>query len=96
MSHEHLRNLPYHARIADSQLIISIGLTTLCFAAMNADDMGDIEVKDENLFANAILAQLEKTDENGFNPIQRAIDAAAWNACEQDGSGIELKEETHE
>lgn len=83
--------------IVDGELVISIGISTLCFAIDHSPEMWNEEedkprITDEAGFAHDILEQLTREEEDGTTPVHRMFDAAAARAIEYGSGNIEINE----
>ena len=80
--------------ITGGKLEISIGVEALAVAVEGGPMFEDgTKVTDPDLFAKELLQALQDEDEQGTNPIHRAIDAAAEAAVEWGAEGIRLPED---
>ena len=75
-------------------LLISIGVSALCTAVkagpgFEADDGPQLVITDEDVFVRAIVAELEREEEDGSTRIHRMLDGAAEEALEQGAEGVE-------
>lgn len=78
-------NAPLSARIENGQLVISVGVKTLAFAASNSPEqyMAGWKITDADGFAKDVLADLLSESENGEHTISRMLDQACGNAADQ-------------
>lgn len=85
------RNQPLEMKVEDEVLIISIGVSTLCYAVQQ--ELHDVSIHDEDAFVKDFLIELEREDEEGSNSIHRAFDEAANNAVEEGSPAVTLSDE---
>lgn len=86
--------------IDGDRLVISIGISALCFAATRGPYFdaiyGDTEqepvITDEDAFAKAIVTELRCEEEDGTTLVHRMFDKAAERAVESGCEGIEIPE----
>jgi hypothetical protein len=80
------------AVIQNGEVIIRIPIATLPLAMSGACDLQAIEpryeVTDAELFARALVRELNKDDEQGTTRIHRMLDAAMNEAIEQGAEGV--------
>lgn len=89
-----------HVDIIKGRLVISIGISALCFAATRGpyfDDIcartsQDIIVTDQDAFAKEILRELRREEEDGTTLVHLMLDKAAERAVENGAEGIEIPE----
>lgn len=80
-------NEPLKIEVADGRLVISIGVSTLAYAAAHSpefdcEDGSLLAVKDEEQFARHTACELEREEEDGTTPVHRILDEAAGRAAE--------------
>lgn len=79
---------PLKVEIDESRLVISIGVSTLAYAAQNCPTMGGaLKVTDPARFARAVRRELMGDDEIG-TPVQKMLDQAFEDVIELDGGGF--------
>ena len=85
------RKLPLDVRIAHGQLIISVGVETLCHAVSEGRryGMGEINITDSHMFVSALMNELTDEEEDGSTLIHRMLDEAATKAIENGAEGAE-------
>lgn len=84
--------------IEKGRLVISIGVSTLCFAATRgpyfdglvADRGKEPTITDEDAFAKAIMSELRCEAEDGTTLVHLMLDEAAKEAIEAGCDGIEI------
>lgn len=89
-------NKALKVQIVNGELVISIGISTLCFAIDHAPEMWNEKedkprITDEAGFARDILEQLTREEEDGTTPVHRMFDAAAARAIEYGSANVELE-----
>lgn len=79
------KDKPLNIEIKDGELVISIGINTLAFAAKHHRDWPEgMEIKNCLKFAKHIVGELNNNeDETGATLIHRAFDEAALNVIEK-------------
>lgn len=85
------RNQPLEMKVEDDVLIISIGISTLCYAVQQ--ELHDVSIHDEDAFVKDFLVELQQENEEGSNAIHLAFDKAANNAVENGSPGVTLAED---
>lgn len=94
------QDAPLTVRVEDDQLVIRIGLAVLADAPRqhndwrNDDDEPRLTVTDATVFANEIVAALQREEEDGTTPVHVMLDDAITYVVEQGGEGIELGEDS--
>jgi hypothetical protein len=78
--------------IIDGKFVITAGVELVIFAVTHGieNNIFDLNITDEDLFAKGILSALRATEEDGTNLIHRAFDKAAIDAIENGCEGVEL------
>ena len=89
------RDAPLRCVIEDNQLVIRIGVATLVYAVnvgLNDEypEGQEPQVTDEDVFAAAILEQLEREDDEGTTCVHILLDEAAKAAIEDGCEGVWL------
>lgn len=77
-------------------ITISVGATTLAFAAKNIPNTGwaadAVTIANEEVFLRAVLKELQRESvEDGLTLVHRMVDAAILRAIEQGCEGVSLK-----
>ena len=78
--------------IKDGRLLIAIGVETLAFAITHNPEL-KINVTDPDGFANDLLSNLEREQEDGTTPVHLLLDKAANEAAENGSEFIKLDDE---
>lgn len=87
-----MRDAPLKTELKDGQLIISIGVDTLCHAAKVVNP--DIEFTDKDAFSGQIVEILSMEDhENGQTQVTLMLDDAIEFAISNGAPGIEYEHE---
>ena len=90
------RTAPLTITIADGVLTIALGVETLKTALEGTDTFNDgsndYVVAEPDVFAAAVVEQLQDEDEIGGTAVHRMLDAAAHAAIEDGCEGIETEE----
>lgn len=86
---------PLQIEIRDNQLILSIGLDTLAWAAENHPDRYDGEndrwlytINDHVVFANDVLTELKDEEEDGTTLVHRMLDEATMRAISNGSQAV--------
>lgn len=88
------RQQPLECYIFDGRLVISIGVETLRHAIalspymLNFENPGEPKIIDVDVFAEDLLDELEREEEDGTTLIHRALDKAAERAIENGSEGV--------
>lgn len=87
-----MRNAPLQTEIKDGQLVISIGVDTLCHAVSigRSYGMGEITVSNNDVFANELLNELNDESEDGSTAVHRMLDDAASQAIENGADDLRI------
>lgn len=85
-----MKKSPLKLQIKDGELIISIGIDTLCFATQS--EILDFKIINNIGFAKDILNELESEEEDGTTLVHRMLDSAANNAIENGSEFVEESE----
>lgn len=96
-----MKNTGLEISIAEDELIIRVGISTLCNAirlcpyidnfVMDHDgDESSVVINNELLFAKAIVAALEEEEEDGSTLVHRMLDTAAEAAIDDGCEGIDF------
>jgi hypothetical protein len=90
----HDNDIPLKSQIIDGQLIISIGVNTMAWAAEQSDDLGfiSLEVVNKAEFARDIQRELNEESEDGSTMITRMLDKAVIQTIEQGSIAIRTEE----
>lgn len=84
---------PLEVEIFEGVLRITIGVSTLGFAAKHIPNTGwdedHLKVTDESVFAEEILRELQREQENGTTLVHRMLDQATLRAIEQGCEGVD-------
>lgn len=86
---------PLHVEIVGDRLVISIGISTLCFTVARQDAFDEeplFKVIDEDVFAEEIATALCREEEDGSTKVTRMLDAAAVAAWENGAEGLEYND----
>jgi len=86
-----MKDAPLNARIEDGELVISIGIDTLCHAVEvgRSYGMGEITIHNRDVFIKEILTELNDESEDGSTMIHRMLDDAASQAIENGAEGAD-------
>lgn len=86
-----MRDAPLKTEIKDGQLVISIGVNTLCYAVSvgRSYGMGEISIIDSDVFAGELLQELNDESEDGSTAVHRMLDDVASQAIENGAEGAE-------
>lgn len=95
------RNVGLEVEIIEGVLVISIGVETFGSVVQFNDDLTEVydektgefrsaRVTDADLFAEAILYELNAESEDGTTIVHKMFDQAVENAIENGAEGIEL------
>ena len=86
-----MRDAPLKTELKDGQLVISIGVDTLCYAVSEGRSygMGEISISDNDVFAGELLHILNDESEDGSTVVHRMFDDAASQAIENGAEGAE-------
>lgn len=86
---------PLRIEMRDNQLIISIGLDTLAWAAENHPDLYDDEndrglykINDHIVFAKDVITELKDEEEDGTTLVHRMIDEATMRAISNGSQAV--------
>lgn len=84
---------PLTIKIEGNELVVRIGVDTLAFAVAAGDYFqdGNLKVTDAARFANDVVYELVREEEDGSNMLHALFDKAAEMACE---NGSEFVEDT--
>ena len=98
-------NLPLRAEMVGSTLSITIGEGTLAFAFENNEDNHPFNIRTQNfelmyrvvdpkVFAEDVLAEINREGEDGTTPLTRFLDDMMEAAVENGSLGIDCSEES--
>ena len=90
---------PLSVKVTDGRLVISIGISTLAFAAQECnycysydqtvnDFVHHMKVTDPLLFAKELVTELQEEDEEGTTSVHLMIDKAVEQAVENGARGF--------
>lgn len=89
--------------VKGGRLVISIGIDTLAFAAENMDSNLSYDddwkptkgftVSNKKEFAEDVLRELEREEEDGTTPVHILLDSACEEAVNQGSLGVELHDD---
>jgi len=87
------KDQPLKVELVGGLLTVSIGVSALCTAVKAApcfetDLEGEPEITDEDIFVRAIVAELEREEEDGTTPLHQIFDHAAGKAIEEGAEGV--------
>ena len=88
------RDKQMNIEIKDGQFIISVGVDLTCSAVyygIENNVSSELEITDNDTFAEDILRELKAEEEDGTNLIHRAFDKAAILSIENGGEGTREK-----
>ena len=88
-----MRNHPLTVTADKGLLTISIGVSTLCFAILQGDNMEDVKITDEDAFVKDFLVELDREDEEGSTELHKLFDRMANEAINNGAFGVEISEE---
>lgn len=85
-----MKNQPLQINLNKGLLIISIGVSTLCYAIQQGDGMEDVKITDEDAFVGDFLVELNKEDEEGSTELHKLFDKLANDAINNGAFGVEV------
>lgn len=85
-----MRNRPLEINLHGGLLTISIGVSTLCYAIQQADEIQDVKIVNEDAFIKDFLVEMDREDEEGSTKLHKLFDELANQAINDGAFGVEV------